>query len=231
MASFNFDFKSLSEIWQLPTRESTNFWWKVFLPTSESFRRTKECKGQMQTKIAGDKERRVWWNVAVRAKGWQAWHDVGIDDGQWELEFVWPYRKWGIFISSSFSVLGSIFLSSHHKSEWWWQAHFSPDCWVYFSYPPPQIFDRLRKNVTSLMLYAFAFLYLYIHTIWIATFCMPNFHISYSLITMSRKQSTKLKWSYINLFISLFFFYDSMEALVTEDFQWLGCFGPWVSYV
>ena len=240
MASFNFNLENLTSN-QFQRFDSCQpgrapiFGGRCFCQLRRVLGERKNVRDKCRRKLLGTRKEgcdETSWSGPKGGKHGMMWglmmasenFEVGM-----ELEFVWPYRKWGIFISSSFSVLGSIFLSSHHKSEWWWQAHFSPDCWVYFSYPPPQIFDRLRKNVTSLMLYAFAFLYLYIHTIWIATFCMPNFHISYSLITMSRKQSTKLKWSYINLFISLFFFYDSMEALVTEDFQWLGCFGPWVS--
>ena len=55
------------------------------------------------------------------------------------------------------------------------------------------------ENTSLVWCFTHLHFFIYIHTIWIATFCMPNCHISYSLIAMSRKQSTKLKWSYIFL--------------------------------
>ena len=204
MASFNFnlgkfDFKSVSEIWQLPTRESTNFGGRYFCRLRRVLGEIKNVRDKCRRKLLGIRKEgcdETSWSGPKGGKHGMMWglmmasenFEVGM-----ELEFVWPYEFSFLplfpFWVLSFSLL-IIRVNDDGRSISSLIAGFT-------SLILPRKSLIALENTSLVWCFTHLHFFIYIHTIWIATFCMPNCHISYSLIAMSRKQSTKLKWSYI----------------------------------
>ena len=117
MASFNFnlgkfDFKSVSEIWQLPTRESTNFGGRYFCRLRRVLGEIKNVRDKCRRKLLGIRkegcDETSWsgpkggkhgmmWGLMMASENWNLF-DL-IENGEFSFLLLFPF--WGL----SFSLL------------------------------------------------------------------------------------------------------------------------------